>query len=280
MPSAEHETWIHLFREQPQLAPEILADLLHVALPAYTSIETEDADFTQLIPTQYHADLVILLRDGVPVFGIVLEVQLYKDERKSFSWPLYGVALRARYQCPSCVLVVTPDPAVAEWAAAPIALGAGSTFAPVVLRPQDIPRFHSPAEVAPAPEVAVMASLAHGNTPGGLEVVLATLGFLSGRDDPEARFYYDLIIRSLNEASRQALEGMMRTKDYQYQSEFARKYVAQGEAEALLRVLALKQIEVPDAVRQRVMDCQDRAQLDAWLTRAVTATTLADVFPA
>ena len=51
MPSALHETLIHLFREQPQLAPAVLAELRHLPLPAYTSVEPQEADFTQLIPT-------------------------------------------------------------------------------------------------------------------------------------------------------------------------------------------------------------------------------------
>jgi hypothetical protein len=39
-------------------------------------------------------------------------------------------------------------------------------------------------------------------------------------------FYGDLVLHSLNEAARQALEAMM--KGYEYQSDFAKKYVAQG----------------------------------------------------
>jgi len=37
------------------------------------------------------------------------------------------------------------------------------------------------------------------------------------------------VYNSLNEAARRALEAMM--KGYQYQSDFAKKYVAQGRAE-------------------------------------------------
>jgi flagellar biosynthesis/type III secretory pathway protein FliH len=50
-------------------------------------------------------------------------------------------------------------------------------------------------------------------------------------DDDRSRFYYDLVYNSLNEAARRALEAMM--KGYEYQSDFARKYVAQGHAEGL-----------------------------------------------
>jgi hypothetical protein len=40
---------------------------------------------------------------------------------------------------------------------------------------------------------------------------------------------------------------------------------------AVLRVLARRGVAVDDATRDRVLDCDDRATLDAWLDRAVTA---------
>src|SRR5215475_13937259 len=41
-----------------------------------------------------------------------------------------------------------------------------------------------------------------------------------------SRFYGDIVLHSLNEAARRALEAMM--KGYEYQSDFAKKYVALG----------------------------------------------------
>ena len=49
---------------------------------------------------------------------------------------------------------------------------------------------------------------------------------LRGLEDERARFYGDLVLNFLNEAARRALEAMM--KGYEYQSDFAKKYVAQG----------------------------------------------------
>ncbi len=48
-------------------------------------------------------------------------------------------------------------------------------------------------------------------------------------DEERARFYGDLVQNALNEAARRALEAKM--KGYEYQSDFAKKYVAQGRAE-------------------------------------------------
>jgi hypothetical protein len=66
-------------------------------------------------------------------------------------------------------------------------------------------------------------------------------------------------------------------KGYEYQSEFAKKYVAQGEARALLTVLRVRGIDVPEADRERVLAQGDPERLQRWLERAATATTLAQV---
>jgi len=50
-------------------------------------------------------------------------------------------------------------------------------------------------------------------------------------DDERVRFFYGIVYNSLNEA---ALEATM--KGYEYQSDFANKYVAQGRTVELGRV--------------------------------------------
>ena len=53
-------------------------------------------------------------------------------------------------------------------------------------------------------------------------------------DDERVRFFYGIVYNSLNEAARHALEATM--KGYEYQSDFAKKYVAQGRTVELGRV--------------------------------------------
>ncbi|MEP7121427.1 MAG: hypothetical protein ABJE95_10975 [Byssovorax sp.] len=76
--------------------------------------------------------------------------------------------------------------------------------------------------------------------------------------------------------ARRALEAMM--KGYEYQSDFAKKYVAHGEARSLLIALRVRGIAVPDATRERIQAQRDSEQLDRWLEKAMVATSLADVF--
>ncbi len=84
MPSMLHEALLQLFRNRPALAPELLREALRVELPEYSEARIDSAELNQIQPTEYRADLVVLLLRGNPVLGIVVEVQLAPDERKSF----------------------------------------------------------------------------------------------------------------------------------------------------------------------------------------------------
>ncbi|MBK8697067.1 MAG: Uma2 family endonuclease [Deltaproteobacteria bacterium] len=55
---------------------------------------------------------------------------------------------------------------------------------------------------------------------------------------------------------------------------------AQGKAAALLAVLQARGLDVDEDARQRITACADSALLSVWITRAVTATALADVLDA
>jgi hypothetical protein len=117
----------------------LLRDALHVELPEYSEARIDSADLTDIQPAEYRADLVVLLLHGVPVLGIVVEVQLSPDDRKQFVWPVYVANLRARLECPVCLLVVTADEPVARWASKPIELGGTNRFTPLVLGPSGVP---------------------------------------------------------------------------------------------------------------------------------------------
>jgi hypothetical protein len=84
VPSLLHESLLLLFQNRPELAPEML-EILGVALPDYASARIESANFNNIIPAEYRADLVVLLVNGKPVFAIVVEVQLGVDKDKLFS---------------------------------------------------------------------------------------------------------------------------------------------------------------------------------------------------
>src|SRR6185437_9764218 len=139
---------------------------LHIELPRYSEARVESAELTDVNPAEYRADLVVLLVEGKPVLGIVLEVQLQEDARKRFTWPVYTASLRARLECPACVLVVTATETVARWCRKPIELGPGNTFVPIVCGPNAVPVVDDVAAAERDPELAVLSCIAHGSDAG------------------------------------------------------------------------------------------------------------------
>jgi hypothetical protein len=141
--------------------------------------------------------------------------------------------------------------------------------------------------------------MAHGQTEQGVTIATAMMPAILELDDDRARLYYDLVYNSVNEAARRALETMM--KGYEYQSDFAKKYVAQGHSEGFterrsegrtegrvegrteeaarnpLSVLRVRGIPVPDAIRERILAQKDPERLERWLERAVVAGSVAAI---
>ena len=74
----------------------------------------------------------------------------------------------------------------------------------------------------------------------------------------------------------------MSTGTWEYKSDFARRYYgqgrAEGEARALLGFLDARGISVPDAARERIMRCTDLEQLEIWVRRAATISTVDELF--
>jgi len=291
MPSQLHEALLLLFRNRPVLAAELLRDALNVELPAYTEARIDSADLSEVQPAEYRADLVVLLYDGKPVLGIVVEVQLQVDADKAFVWPVYVTGLRARIRCPVCLLVVTSEDAVARWAQRPIVIGAGNEFRALVLGPSGVPEITDAEAAAADPELAVLSAMAHGDDPDpqkSLAIALAAMGASVGLDAARSTLYYDLVYASLGEAARKALQSMDPAK-YEYQSEFARRYVAEGKAEGraegkaegkaelLLKLLTSRFGPLSEAVRQRIAAASS-AELDRLGERVLEAKDIDDLF--
>ena len=284
MPSMDHEIFVDVFKNRPPLAAEMLVEVLGVSLPAYTDARLASTDLTEIQPAEYRADAVVVLLDrDVPVRVIIVEVQLATDSRKRFSWPAYVTGSRATHRCPADLLVVAPDPSVADWCAEPIEIGVpGFVLRPPVLRLSAIPVVSDAGEAARRPELGVLSAMAHGATEKGVTIAAAVLPAIRDLDDDRASLYLDLVYHSLDEAARKSLEAIM---GYEYQSEFAKKYVAQGRtvgraeeaARNLLAVLRARGIAVQDSVRERILAQKDPEQLELWLDKAAVASSVAEV---
>ena len=287
MPSFPHELPLELFRRCPELVPHLLK-LLQVELPPYGEVRIVESNLTELTPTEYRADLVLTLNNGdVPVEGIVAEAQLTIDPDKEYSWPHYVTGARAKLRIPMVLLVVCFDEKVANWARQEIVIGGDWKFRPIVLGPQQVPWVKTVELATQLPELAVLSAVAHGNEPAGLEVLLPAIAAFQTLDEERKGFYYDVVLRSLNEAMRRALEQELKMQPgkYEYQSDFARTYFGQGEAkgraegraEALLTVLEVRGMVLDASTRERIVGCTNSEQLQRWLVRAATASSLQEV---
>lgn len=104
----------------------------------------------------------------------------------------------------------------------------------------------------------------------------------AGLDADRSKLYFDLILNSLSEAARQAL-GSMDAHTYEYQSDFARRYVEQGRAdgrvEVIARLLKVRFGPLTAEVEGRIREASI-ADLDAIAERLLVARTLPEALGA
>jgi len=302
MPSVLHQILVELFGRRPTLAPELLRDALGQTLPDFDHVEISDADLTQIVPTEYRADQVLILRScgsrarsneptgtdaGVPVLSIVLEVQLSPDEKKRYSWPCYQVNERARLRCPCCLLVVTPYEAVATWAATPIDTGQpGVAFAPLVLDPDAMPVITEADQARQSPELALLSVLAHGQSDQGYDIGMAAYHGAAGLDRETSMLYSDMILQAVNHSARVKMEKWMRIEDYKFRSDIAlrgraegletgmARGKAEGVATALLKILTTRGLQITEEQNAQILGCTDLDILNTWLDRVLQTASV------
>jgi hypothetical protein len=256
---------------------------VHAAEPAHL----ESVDLTAALPAEYRADLVVRYSGGSDPLVVAVEVQLERDAEKRYSWPAYSTLLRARFRCAVCLLVFAPRSAVARWCAQSIDIGNGAKFTPLVLSVEAIPIVADPVVACAAPELSVLSALAHGggDQTQATAIGLAGLAAVRTLETERGVIYWDLISAALGEAARKAIDAMI-PQEYKFQSEFALKHQALGEARgeargmanSVLAVLANRGISPNPEERERILACTEHTQLDRWLQRAVTATNSSQLF--
>ena len=207
-----------------------------IRTPACAGLRIEGAkaergsiDLSQVAPTEYRSDALTVIRDaaGKAVAAVIVEVQLREDEDKRWTWPLYLTAARASERCPAMLLVLAPDRRVARWASQAIEVGQpGFALRPIVLDYAQVPRISDPEAACASPELAVLSAMAHRD----LETAAAARAVIPVLPEDLQKLYWDVILFVLPGQVRWALEARM-IKGYEYQSDFARKYVAEGRAQ-------------------------------------------------
>ena len=150
---------------------------------------------------------------------------------------------------------------------------------PLVLGPDVIPVVTDASQARRAPELALLSVQAYGKTKAGFDVALAALTAAADLDDERAMLYCEWIQIAVSDSVRQKLEEEMRIQDYEFQSEFAKRYLSlgreegrvAGRAESVLRILKVRKMEVSETQRSQILRCTDADHLDRWIERATFA---------
>ncbi len=283
MPSITHEGPLDLVRQHPEIALELIQGTAEVTLPAQVAVSLAATDMSAVVPVQYLADMVVLVSDqatGEPVLAVIIEPQLRDSEAKRFSWPVYVVTARQINKCPAAVLIVLcPDPAEAAKCRQLIRTGhPGFDLAPIVIDSSGPPGRDGTA----GPYLTVFAASMGGidlESEAGARRVLDAIASTEVSDADRSRLM-TIMLRLSSDAARQLLEAMMTTSEYEktLAERIHDQGMAEGEAKAVLRLLAARGLGLSEAQRERVTSCTDSAQLDLWFDRAITASTAAEVF--
>jgi hypothetical protein len=303
MPTAEHEVPVALTRLDPDFPAVLLKKLFEVKLPDYDHARSHPTDVRVMVPRTYHADGMALLcdTDDRPVLATVLEVQRGWDLAKRRTWKLYVAELEAELDVDAALLVYCPDPVISRRYRSLFAAGGLClSLRPLIFTPDDVPLVVDEDVARASPALTVLSAVCRGD-PAEMERAFPALMEALRAVGPEKEDkYYDVVLAGLPAATRTLWEKFMTTAGYEYQSEFMRnlaaKYraeaaqeqaeltarvvasaVASTEARAILVVLEDRGVAVPDAVRHRILECTDPAQLSTWLHRVSTATTIDDV---
>jgi len=282
VPSFLHEALVILFRNQPELATELLRQTKLLEIPPFSSAGIESIDFSEIVPAEYRVDLVIVLRENdKPIYCVIVEVQLARKKRKRETWPFYQASARARFRCPTALLVVTPDESIARWAARPIHIGGGNAWAPLVLGPEGIPVVDDPAIARKYPELGVLSVMAHGQgePEQAFRIADSTIRALQSLPDEERMLYSDIIDAHLGDAARKALT--MIPEGYQFQSKFGNQRFAEGRIEgevALLRKQLTRKFGPLSPDTEARLAHASEEQLQLWAERILSEVTLDELF--
>ncbi len=165
-----------------------------------------------------------------------------------------------------------------------------NTFRAVVIGPADRPAIADDERILPALSVLTAIQQARQRSPTAAATAFGAVRLLPRMSGDRSEVYFDVIQKALKPAARRELEKMLDLKNYRYESDFAKKYIAkgiakgkaegivEGERNALLAVLRARGFVVTRQIQSRIVKCKDATVLHAWVMRAAAAASIDAVF--
>ncbi|MGW7648196.1 hypothetical protein [Streptomyces bobili] len=291
MVGSSHEAMHRIFQKDPALLTRALQQVLQIPFPEPHDFAGMNVDLTEIEPIERRVDTLLRAETDEGAYLLVVESQGKPDERKRGSWPYYLSYLYEKYRCEPVLIVVTQNSATARWAAEPIHLGVRGcpslTVRPFVLGPDNVPVIAKASEAERDVPLAVLSAMTHGRgrqAPAILESLAAALRTI---DRDSAAVFVQFVDSCLADTqARKMWRDMMTAIQYFWRHPLAEEVREEGReegraealAETILRILRVRDIDVPDDVRARVEACRDLDQLVRWSERAVRADRAADLF--
>jgi hypothetical protein len=207
--------------------------------------------------------------------------------QKIRSWAWYLSFLENKYGVPTSLLIITPKASTARECRARATLGPVRRpvmrLDPHVISPDNMPLITDPAEAAEDVVFSVFALLTQRLHPDIERAMGPLMSALETLDTDTARYYAEFVEGGLGKGcQREIWKQIMKTMTYGYVSELKQEFreegLAEGEAKALLAVLAARGLDPTESERERIRTSTDHEQLLTWTARAATATSTAEVF--
>jgi hypothetical protein len=302
MPKLRHEAVVEILQNEPKLVLRLLECTgVYLRFGPRARATVADSDLSDRDPGDdgwvltLISDNVFVFEDGGTKITVVAEVQTGRPGKsRSLSWPAYAANARARHKCDSLLLVFATNPSAASGSAKVISTGhPGWDLTPLVCGIGRTPG--TPSEGGRFVAELVLLRIITGElTLGSHDGRMFALAAIKSAPSPR-RLRYARYIRALAPSrARKPLEELMTTvlKDDFMDGLIAEglekgmergmekglaKGLAKGRTEMLLDLLDAR-FTVPANIRKRVEACTDTARIKTWFKRAITATTLDEVF--
>ena len=293
MPGPVHESMVEVLTEHPAWLSLLLQTLYQRTLAPTLVVKNVTLRVGE--PREVHPD--ILLESLDPPAWALVEPQLDEDAAKLRRWVLMTAAALDRYGVMGDLIIVTPFASVATWAEHLIEL-AGAAGTRLYLKPVVVLLGETEARALLAtgrPELAFFAAWAMQSRYGAAAQQIVETALHTAETEANEALRTELVRAILNVLSAQMYarirevfmsfqpksEGpVLRMLREEFEGLAEKRGEARGRATVLLRHLSKRGFVVDEAVRERVLACQDVDRLDRWLDRVLTAASLAEVFAA
>jgi hypothetical protein len=286
MPKIQHEAVVEILQNEPKLVLSLLAySGIHLtfgsevgATVADSNLSDRAADGDDYLRSLF-SDNVFVFEGGGRRVAVIAEVQSNRpNEDCSLSWPAYVANARRRHRCDTLLMVFAISKGAARGSKKPIRTGhPGWDLVPLISGIGRTPGMPPPGERFGA-ELVLLRIITHEFTLNTHEARMFALAAIQSAP-PERLARYTGYLKALAPRSvREPLETLMKTvfKDPWVDGLLDQGHL-RGARQKMLQLLD-KRFRVSEDIRKQIEECADIAKIDAWFDRAITATSLEDVF--